>query len=82
MLYVKSVGENGKDTFHPIKDNNVYILCKKCGQMVPVHEPAGFLYELGACASSIEAADICDACLDKDCELEDELLKKNPAEEV
>lgn len=80
MLYAKIIGKNGKEVFHPIKDDNVYILCKKCGEMVPVSEPAGFLYELGACASSIEAADICDACLDHACEMEDILIGKYPAE--
>lgn len=82
MLYVKSTDKNGKDVFHSIKDDNVYILCEKCGRMLSVSEPAGFIYELGACASSIEAVNICDACLDEECELEDQLLKEGPIEEA
>ena len=81
MLYVRSIDEKGRDTFHPIKDYSVYVLCEECGRMVPIPEPAGFIYELGACAQSIEAASICDTCLDEKCELEDQLLKERPTGE-
>ncbi len=62
MLYVKHVTKSGKEKFFPILDTNVYVFCDRCEQMVLVPDPAGYIYELGACSDSIRNADLCDAC--------------------
>ena len=62
MLYVKHVMKSGKEKFFPILDNNVYVFCDRCEQMVLIPDPAGYIYELGSCSDSIRNADLCDAC--------------------
>lgn len=53
MLYVKHVTKSGKEKFFPVLDNNVYVFCDRCEQMVLIPDPAGYIYELGACSDSI-----------------------------
>ena len=62
MLYVKHVTKSGKEKFFPVLDNNVYVFCDRCEKMVLIPDPAGYIYELGACSDSIRNADLCDAC--------------------
>ena len=62
MLFIKHTYESGKTRLFPIKNDNVFVLCDYCGEMVPVPDPAGFIYESGACGSSIEAPELCDRC--------------------
>ena len=53
MLYVKHDTKSGKEKFIPILDNSVYVFCDRCEQMVLIPDPAGYIYELGACSDSI-----------------------------
>lgn len=53
MLYVKHDTKSGKEKLIPILDNNVYVFCDRCEQMVLIPDPAGYIYELGACSDSI-----------------------------
>ena len=46
MLYVKTKNINGKITFSPIKEDSVYILCKRCGRFVPVPDPSELIQRL------------------------------------
>ena len=42
MLYVKHVTKSGKEKFFPVLDNNVYVFCDRCEQMVLIPDPAGY----------------------------------------
>ena len=43
MLYVKHVTKSGKEKFFPVLDNNVYVFCDRCEQMVLIPDPAGYI---------------------------------------
>lgn len=77
MLYVKNVDLGGRIVFSPIRDNNIYLLCERCGRMVPINDPAGFFYELGA-VSSFDRVNTCDDCYDELCEEEEKLKEEHP----
>lgn len=62
MLFIKHTYESGKTRLFPIKDDNVFVLCDYCGEMVPVPDPVGFMYESGACGASVEGPELCDNC--------------------
>ena len=62
MLFIKHTYESGKTRLFPIKDDNVFVLCDYCGEMVPVPDPAGFRYESSACGTSVEGPELCDNC--------------------
>ena len=69
MLYIKNEGE-----FYRIRDDNFYVFCDRCGEMIPIPDPAGYFYELGASASSLEVPHLCDHCMDVICMIEEMVL--------
>ena len=79
MLYVKHITKKSKEKFYPIQDDNVYVFCERCGKMIYILEPGGFLYEYGGCSDTIEDIDLCDECYDRKCRIEDDYLKARKA---
>ena len=73
MLYVKVELGDGGYHFVPLKDDNVYVLCERCNNMVSIDEPAGYFYEIGAYGGSLDNEHLCDECLRK--EEQEELAK-------
>ena len=57
MLYVRIANEDGTISFHPLRENNIYVHCETCGSMVPVDDPINFNFllingriQLGTCS--------------------------------
>ena len=46
MLYLKITNEDGTISFHPLRENNIYVQCETCGSMVPVDDPINFIAEM------------------------------------
>ena len=46
MLYLKITNEDGTISFHPLRENNIYVQCEICGSMVPVDDPINFIAEM------------------------------------
>ncbi len=74
MLYTLETNRDGIH-FYPIREDNVYVLCKCCHRFVQIHDPAGAIAEIGSIGVTIEAFDKCDECIDKECEEEDESME-------
>ena len=74
MLYVKHITKKSKEKFYRIQDDSVYVFCERCGKMIYILEPGGFLYEYGGCSDTIEDIDLCDECYDRKCRIEDDYL--------
>ena len=46
MRYLRIDNEDGSVTFHPMRENNIYIQCEKCGNMVPIDDPINFIADM------------------------------------
>lgn len=69
MLYVKTEKDNGLIQFTPIRDENIYIKCDRCGKIVAVEDPMAMLEEVyGLSATFNKSFNLCFECLDEVCE--------------
>ena len=46
MLYVRIANEDGTISFHPLRENNIYVHCETCGSMIPVDDPINFIADM------------------------------------
>ena len=65
MTYIKHTTKNGTVKFYPIKENNIYVLCDCCKQMVKLRDPSSDFEAILSVGCSIEEISICDDCLDR-----------------
>ena len=75
MLYIRTDNQDGVINLTPITNNNIYLHCSRCGNMVQVIDLLDYIAELGEAEFGAEIHNICDECLDEQCELEDEYVK-------
>ena len=70
MMYLKIENENGTINFAPMKSNNIYVLCKDCGSIVPVNNAEEFDWE----EVPFEDIDLCAECSARRDAIEEEYL--------
>lgn len=73
MLYVHTTNENGVITCTPITNDNVYVFCKRCRNMVQILDLSNLLNECEW--DDVDGIDMCDECLEEVCKLEEEYVK-------
>ena len=63
MLYVRIANEDGTISFHPLRENNIYVHCETCGSMVPIDDPINFIADMADMGIIMDDAfDRCEKC--------------------
>jgi hypothetical protein len=75
MIMVKTEDLNGTIHLTPIRNNNIYLQCRSCGGLFPIDSICEYMEELGGEDFDSTANDICEECLNKRCEREDDMLR-------
>lgn len=70
MMYLKIENENGTINLAPMKSDNIYVLCKDCGNMVRVNNAEEFNWG----EVPFEAIDLCAECSARRDAIEEEYL--------
>lgn len=78
MMYIRITNENGTITFAPMTSNNIYVLCKDCGHMVPVE----YAEELNWGAEPLENIDLCEECAARRDAAEEEYLAEEQSRKI
>ncbi|HCT64528.1 MAG TPA: hypothetical protein DIC60_04575 [Lachnospiraceae bacterium] len=75
MLYIRTDNQDGVINLTPITNNNIYLHCNRCGKMIRVIDLLDYIAEIGEADFDAEIHNICDECLEEQCEREDEYVK-------
>ena len=75
MLYIRTNAQDGAINLTPITNDNIYLHCSRCGKIVQVNDLLDYIAELAEAEFHAEIHNICDECLEEQCELEDEYVK-------
>jgi hypothetical protein len=78
MMYLKIENENGTISFAPMKSNNIYVLCKDCGSMVPVNNAE----EIDWGEVPFEDIDLCAECSARRDAIEEEYLAQERSRRI
>lgn len=78
MMYLKIENENGTINFAPMKSNNIYVLCKDCGSIVPVNNAEEFDWV----EVPFEDIDLCAECSARRDAIEEEYLAQERSRSI
>ena len=76
MLCLRITNEDGTISFHPLRENNIYVHCETCGSMVPVDDPINFIADMADMGIIMDDAfDRCEKCSEEHFAWEEEYCK-------
>lgn len=81
MLCLRITTEDGTISFHPLRENNIYVCCEICGSMVPVNDPINFIADMADMGIIMDDAfDRCEKCSEEHFAWEEEYCESLTSE--